>query len=205
MSRAAFLPSRAAKCPAPLAASAAVGLAILAFGTFGCAASTSEHLVYAGTGSVQTTGVAAANVGLEEVRVSLCRGSLGHLELAAIAVGGTCNVAAEREGDTLVGRGETTCALRVDGREHRLRLTDATATFGQRVYPTLRGSAVAVDQALVKVRMGGDESDGAGGVRHSLFVFEGPLVRTSDAEDWCNEVRARSAPAAPPSTEANAF
>ena len=69
-----------------------------------------------------------------------------------------------------------------------------------------------VNEGVVKVHIGGDESDGAGGVRHSLFLFEGPMVHAGDADDWCRGILAKSAPAvAMPrtdrveETEANGF
>jgi hypothetical protein len=67
------------------------------------------------------------------------------------------------------------------------------------------------DRSLVHLRIGGDESDGAGAVRHSLFELEAPLASAQDAERWC---LARLPPLPPPPlepldtaepSEANAF
>ncbi len=139
------------------------------------------------------------------------------MDRAASAQSGAagCPVGADQAGGALVGWPKTTCTLRVDGRVHQLRVTDALATFAERAFPTRYGPVTILNEGVVTVQIGGDERDGAGGVRHSLFLFEGPLVRASDAEDWCRGVLARSAPPPPvkPSkprtdldeTEANGF
>lgn len=188
---------------------------MLAFAGLGCAGPTSEYLAYAGTGSVQTSGEAAADLGHQEVQVRMCNASDERMSFAVIAVGQGCVVGANRTGGALVGWPETTCTLWVDGRVHQLRVTDALATFAESALLTKHGLVTTVNEGVITVQIGGDERDGAGGVRHSLFLFEGPMVRTGDAEDWCLGVLARPAP--PPSvkpskprtdldeTEANGF
>jgi hypothetical protein len=215
MDRAAFADSAEARCPAVSWRTAAIGPVTLALAALGCGPA-SVHLVYAGTGSAQTTGEAAADLGHQEVHVKMCNGVrrsfLAEREyFAAIVVGRGCTIAAQQAGRTVVGWPGTTCTLRIDGRVHRLRVTDATATFGQQAFWTKYGLVTAVDQSVVQARIGGDESDGAGGVRHSLFVFEGPLERVTDAEDWCLATLQRPPPSTPvkpeqPETvEANGF
>ena len=163
-----------------------------AVAALGCASrfGASVDLAYAGTGSAQTTGEAAADLGYQEVDLKVCNGVRRRFTdepqyFAAIAVGRACVIPAEEAGRTLVGSPGSNCTLLVDGRVHRLRVTDATATFGVRALWTRYGVATYADDGVVSTRIGGDESDGAGHVRHSLFLFEGPLTRTGDAATWC--------------------
>ena len=211
----AFAQSCVTRCPAGSWLAAAIGLATLAVAALGCR-QTSMYLVYAGTGSAQTTGEAAADLGHLEVHLKLCNGVrrrfLDEPEyFAAIVVGRECTIGAQQVGRTVIGSPGTACTLRVDGRVHRLSVTDATATFAQHTFSTRFGLVTTVDESSVQARIGGDESDGAGGVRHSLFVFEGPLVRVGDAEDWCLATLPKPAPSMPmkptqPETgEANGF
>lgn len=58
-----------------------------------------------------------------------------------------------------------------------------------------------VDRAAVQARIGGDETDATGHVRHSLFVFEGPLARADDARDWCVAMLPKPPPPPPARTE----
>jgi hypothetical protein len=141
--------------------------------------------------------------------VTVCKGVRRRLGdereyFAAIAIGRGCALAARQAGGTVIGEPGTTCTLRVDGRVHRLLVTDATATFTQHASYTRFGWVTTVDEGVVRARIGGDESDGAGGVRHSLFLFEGPLVRAGDAEDWCLARLPEPEPAPPAKPEAPA-
>ncbi len=192
MDRPALLPSDGARCPAGSSWTAAIGPVILALTTLGCGARSGHgiELVYAGTGSARTTGAAAADLGHEEVGVRICHGVRRRFldepyDFAAIAVGRTCIIPADEAGRTVIGTPGYTCTLVVDGRVHRLRVTDATATFGAHAIWTKLGPLTATDATVVQARIGGDETDGTGQVRHSLFLFEGPLTRTDDARDWC--------------------
>jgi hypothetical protein len=131
------VPPDGAKCPAGSWWAATVGPAALAVAALGCSSrfGSSVDLLYAGTGSAQTTGNAAADLGHQEVDVKVCNRVRRRFldeprSFAAIAVGRTCIIPAEQDGRTLIGSAGSDCTLVVDGRVHRLRVTDATVTFG---------------------------------------------------------------------------
>lgn len=218
MDRPRFAPSDEARCPADRRWAAALGPALLAVTALGCGPrGYGADLVYAGTGSAQTTGEAAADLGHEEVGVRICRGVSRRFRddpysFAAITVGRACIIPADEAGGTVVGSPGSTCTLVVDGRVHRLRVTDATATFGAFASWTKTGLMRFVDRTGVQARIGGDETDEAGHVRHSLYLFEGPLARTTDARDWCVAMLPEPPPPAPAvrapeeqTSEANSF
>ncbi|MGD0529982.1 MAG: hypothetical protein ABSE49_32910 [Polyangiaceae bacterium] len=200
---------------------AAVGPAVFAALTLGCATQLrpggyAVDLVYAGTGSTRTTGVAAADVGHETIDVRVCAGVRRRVfddpqTFAAITVGGGCIIPAEVVGRTVIGEPGSMCTVRVDGRLHRLRVTDALVTFREHALWTRFGMLQVADKSVVHARIGGDESDGAGALRHSLFELEAPLARAEDAQDWCVARLAPPPPPPPPAlfdtepVEANAF
>jgi hypothetical protein len=208
MHRPDFPRSGEARRPTDSRVAAAFGPAVFALAALGCGTRSGYgvDLVYAGTGSTQTTGVAAADLGHQDVDVRICGGVRRHFldepqSFAAIAVGRGCVIPAEQAGSTVIGEPGSMCTVRLDGRVHRLRVTDATVTFPERAMWTRSGLVRTVDDTLMHARIGGDESDGAGGVRHSLFLFEGPLLREGDAEDWCVARLPEPAPAPAVRTE----
>ena len=91
-------------------------------------------------------------------------------------------------------------------------MTDAAVVFPERAVWTRFGTVRVPDRTLVQARIGGDESDAAGTVRHSLFDLEAPLARADDALDWCVDRLPAPPPPPPPApvetakpAEANAF
>ncbi|HEY5242111.1 MAG TPA: hypothetical protein VIJ22_11620 [Polyangiaceae bacterium] len=157
---------------------------------------------YGGTASAQTSGQAAAELRHQQIQVTACNRIRRRIQddpqtFATITVGAQCTVVAHAGGDAWIGEPGDACTLQIDGRPHRLRVTDATATFSVRHSVTGRSY---VDGRLTEVRIGGDEVDEQGAARHLLFVFDGALESSVDAEDWCV---ARLAGAAKPARAAS--
>lgn len=194
-------PAKGTRSPARRRLAAALGpgaVAMAAVAALGCGPSSSSSL-YGGTASAQTSGQAAAELRHLEVQVTACNRIRRRIQddpqtFATIAVGPQCTVVAHAGGDAWIGEPGDACTLQIDGRPHRLRVTDATATFAVR--HTATGKRSYVDEGLTQVRIGGDEVDEHGEVRHLLFVFDGALESSVDAEDWCAARLAGAAKAA---------
>ena len=102
-----------------------------------------------------------------------------------LAVGPECAVGVQRTAGKLVGTPGDECIVRVGGNVHRLRVTDAQATFALRSMVGRYGVITWADPSAAGVRIGGDERDGTGRYRHVILDFDGRLVREGDAHDMC--------------------
>jgi hypothetical protein len=120
--------------------------------------------------------------------------------VTVLEIGPDCSIPMTSKGAALVGQRGTTCTLHVGNHDHRLRITDALATY------TVRDGLVPsrafvgkfqvtryfvhseIDSRLVGLRIGADEDDDRGTTRHVLLTFEGQRRREAQVDAWCHAI-----------------